>query len=55
MTKKPMTLVYWALIAGSFFLANYAAGHHWPLWTVTAAGAVSLVSVLAYVFTMQSQ
>ncbi len=55
MTKKPINIVYWAVIVGSFFLANYAAQHHWALWTITLAGAVSLGSVLAYLFTMQSQ
>ena len=53
MTKKPINIVYWAVILGSFFLANYAAQHHWALWTITLAGAVSLGSVLAYLFTMQ--
>lgn len=55
MTKKPINILYWVLIIGSFFLANYAAQHLWPLWTITLAGAVSLGSVLAYLFTMHSQ
>ena len=55
MTKKPINIVYWVLIAVSFFLANYAAQKHWPLWTITLAGAVSLGSVLAYLFTMHSE
>ncbi len=55
MTKKPINIVFWVLIGGSFFLANYAAQHFWPLWTITLAGAVSLASVVAYIFTMQSQ
>lgn len=55
MTKKPINIVYWVLIAASFFLADYAAQQHWPLWTITVAGAVSLMSVLAYLFTMHSQ
>ena len=55
MTKKPINIVFWILIGGSFLLANYAAQQHWPLWTITLAGAVSLTSVVAYIFTMQSQ
>ncbi len=55
MTKKPINIVLWVLIGSSFFLANYAAQHLWPLWTITLAGAVSLASVVAYIFTMQSQ
>lgn len=55
MTKRPINIVFWVLIGGSFFLANYAAQQHWPLWTITLAGAVSLASVVAYIFTMQSQ
>ena len=55
MTKKPITIAFWVLIGGSFFLANYAAQQHWPLWTITLAGAVSLASVVAYIFTTQSQ
>ena len=55
MTKKPINFVYLVLIGTSFFLANYAAQHVWPLWTITLAGAVSLASVVAYIFTMQSQ
>ena len=54
MTKKPINIVYWILIGGSFFLANYAAQHFWPLWTITLAGAISLAAVVAYIFTMQS-
>ena len=55
MTKKPLTFVYWVVIAGSFFLANFAAQHTWPLWTITVAGAVSLGAVVAYILTMQSE
>ncbi len=40
----------WAIIAASFLLANYAAQHAWPLWSITLAGAVSLGAVLAYLF-----
>lgn len=54
MTKKPIIIVYWTVIIGSFFLANYAAQSHWPLWTITVAGAVSLAAVLGYLFTMHS-
>ncbi len=55
MTKKPITIVYWAVIIGSFFLANYAAQSHWPLWTITVAGAIFLAAVLGYLFTMHSE
>ena len=55
MTKKPINFVLWALIGGSFFLANYAAQHAWPLWSITLAGAVSLTAVVAYIMTMQAQ
>lgn len=50
MTKKKTIAVYWTVIAASFLLANYAAQHAWPLWSITLAGAVSLGAVLAYLF-----
>lgn len=55
MAKKPIPFVCLAVIVGSFFLANYAAQHIWPLWTITLAGAASLAAVLAYLLTSQSQ
>ncbi len=55
MAKKPLTFIYWVVIIGSFFLANFAAQHVWPLWTITLAGAVSLGAVVAYILTMQSE
>ena len=55
MTKKPLKFISWAVIAGSFFLANHAAQHSWPLWTITIAGAVFLGAVVTYLVTMQSQ
>jgi len=55
MAKKPLTFVYWVVIIGSFFLANFAAQHAWPLWTITLAGALSLGAVLAYLLTTQSE
>ena len=54
MTKKPITFVCWAVIGGSFFLANYAAQHAWPLWSITLAGAIFLGGVVTYVMTKQS-
>ena len=55
MTKKPINFVYLALVGGSFFLANYASEHAWPIWSITLAGAIFLGAVVAYIFTMQSQ
>lgn len=55
MTKKPIKFACWVVIGGSFFLANYAAQHFWPLWSITLAGAVSLGAVLTYIFTMQTK
>ena len=55
MTKKPVVVIYWTVIIGSFFLANYAAQQRWPLWIITVAGGVSLMSVLAYLFTVHSE
>jgi hypothetical protein len=55
MAKKPLTFVYWVVILGSFFLANFAAQHGWPIWTITLAGAASLGSVVGYILTMQSE
>lgn len=50
MTKKLVVPACWVIIAASFLLANYAAQHGWPLWSITLAGAVSLGAVLAYLF-----
>ncbi len=55
MTKKPTKFICWAVIGGSFFLANYAAQHSWPLWSITVVGAVSLGAVVTYILTTQSQ
>lgn len=55
MAKKPLTFVYWVVILGSFFLANFAAQHGWPIWTITLAGAASLGAVVGYILTMQSE
>ncbi len=55
MTKRPIKFVAWAVIAAGFFLANYAAQHSWPLWTITITGAVFIGAVVAYVLTAQSQ
>lgn len=55
MAKKPIKYVCWAVIGGSLFLANHAAQHAWPLWSITLAGAVFLGAVMTYILTMQSQ
>ncbi len=55
MANKSLTFVFWGVIAGSFFLANFAAQHSWPLWTITLAGAVSLGAVVAYILNKQPQ
>lgn len=55
MANKSLKFVFWGVIAGSFFLANFAAQHSWPLWTITLAGAVSLGAVVAYILTAQPQ
>ena len=55
MEKKPIKFICWGVIVGAFFLANYAAQHSWPLWSITLAGATSLSAVVTYVLTMQSQ
>jgi len=54
MTKKPLKFVSWAAIACSFLVANYAAQHSWPLWSITLAGAVFLGGVVTYILTTQS-
>lgn len=54
MTKQTKYLCG-AVIAASFLLANYAAQHGWPLWSITLAGAVSLSAVLAYLFAAEAQ
>lgn len=55
MANKSLTFVFWGVIAGSFFIANFAAQHSWPLWTITLAGAVSLGAVVAYILNKQPQ
>ncbi len=55
MTHKPIKFVCWAVIGASILLANYAAQHSWPLWSITITGAVFLGAVVTYVMTMQSQ
>jgi hypothetical protein len=55
MAAKSAKYLCWVVIAVSFFAANYAAQHHWPLWSITIAGAVSLAAVVTYILTMQSQ
>ena len=55
MANKSLTFVYWVVILGSFFLANFAAQHAWPIWTITLAGAASLGAVVGYILTMQSE
>lgn len=52
---KPVRLVCWAVIAVSILLANYAAQHAWPLWSITLAGAASLGAVLAYIFAAETR
>lgn len=54
MTKNRVKYLCGAMIALSFFAANYAAQHHLPLWCITIAGAVSLTAVVTYILTMQS-
>ena len=55
MAKKRIKFASWGVIGGSFLLANYAAQHAWPLWSITLTGAVFLGAVVAYVIAMQSQ
>ncbi len=54
MAKKPIKLMCGAAILGSFLLANYAAQHSWPLWSITIAGAVFLGAVVTYILAAQS-
>ena len=53
--KKLVVPARWAVIAASFLLANYAAQHGWPLWSIALAGAVSLGAVLACLFAAEAQ
>lgn len=55
MAKKWVQFICWAVIAGSFLLANYASQHLWPLWSITIAGAVFLGAVVTYLLSAQSQ
>ena len=52
---KHTKMLCWAVIAVSILLANYAAQHAWPLWSITLAGAVSLGAVLAYLFAAETR
>lgn len=54
-TTKPIKYACGAAIAASFFLANHAAQHAWPLWTITLAGAIFVGAVVAYLLTAQTQ
>jgi hypothetical protein len=54
MVKRPIKFICGAAIGGGFLLANYAAQHSWPLWTITLVGALFLGAVVTYVLTMQS-
>ena len=55
MARKSIKYACGAAVAGSFLLANHAAQHAWPLWTVTLAGAVFVGAVVAYLLTGQTQ
>ena len=55
MTRKPIKYACGAAVAGSFFLANHAAQHAWPLWSITLAGAVFVGAVVTYLLTAQTQ
>ena len=54
MAKKPIQYICGAVILSSGLLANYAAQSHWPLWSITLAGAVFVGAVVVYILAAQS-